>query len=270
VSYPVTEAITDAVYAKALQPDAAPSEWKLDVYAPAQPGPWPVVVFAHGVGSRKSSYAPLSRDIAGQGAVVFTIDWPTRYPTYAVKDNGKGLREVLETLTCAVRFARARAPDFGGDPGHVILVGYSLGGIGAQVALVGDEVDRLWEEFAALRGGPPPQIDCAAGEVSAHVDAFVGVAGVYMGYEGKYGREWLQAEDPELWELFFSSLEQNPDLEVRLIHGDDDHDVPINGAAEFAAALALAGYDAKLFPFSGGHTVPFELTVQTVLEVAGK
>jgi len=36
----------DVVYTKPLQPDV--SEQKLDVYAPAEPGAWPVVVFAHG------------------------------------------------------------------------------------------------------------------------------------------------------------------------------------------------------------------------------
>jgi acetyl esterase/lipase len=264
----VTETV-DAVYAMALQPDAAPSQWKLDVYAPSEPGPWPVVVFAHGLGSRKANYAIFSRDIAEQGAVVFTIDWPTRYPTYTVKDDGRGLREVLETLACAVRFARAKAPDFGGDPGRVILSGYSLGGIGAQTALVGDDVDRLWEEFAADRGGPPAQIDCAVSGVSAGVDAFVGISGLYVGHhEGKYGREWLQAEDPLLWETFFSSLEGNPDLKIRLIHGEEDDDVPFEESAGFAAVLEEAGYDVELIPFSGGHTVPFELTAQTVIDLA--
>jgi predicted esterase len=259
---------TDALYAVPLQPDAVPSEWKLDVYAPTQPGPWPVVVFAHGLGSRKSSYAMLSRDIAGQGTVVFTIDWPTRYPTYAIKDNGRGLREVLETLACAVRFARATAPEFGGDPGStMILAGYSLGGIGAQAALVGDEVDGLWEEFAAVRGGPPPQIDCMVSGVPADVDAYVGISGLYVGHEDKYGREWLQGEDPELWETFFASLGSNPDLKFRLIHGEDDATFPFEESAEFAAALEAAGYDVELIPFAGGHTVPFELTTETIMEL---
>ena len=264
--YPLAETV-DAVYAVALQPDAGPSSWKLDVYAPTQPGPWPVVVFAHGVGSRKEHYAMLARDIAQQGAVVFNIDWPTRYPTYAVQDNGRGLREVLESLACAVCFARARAAEFGGDPGHLILAGYSLGGAGAQVALVGDEVDPLWQEFAALRGGPLPQIDCEVSGVSAHVDGFVGVAGVYLGYAGKYGSAWLQSQDPQLWGTLFSSLGQNPDLKVRLIHGEGDGDIPFQDAADFAALLQEAGYDVQLIPFDGGHTVPLELTAQTILEL---
>jgi acetyl esterase/lipase len=257
----------------ALQPDAAPSNWKLDVTAPDEPGTWPIVVFTRGVGSGKENYVTYNRAIAERGAVVFTMDWPTRYPTYAINDNGKGFREILETLACAIRFARARASDFGGDPERIILVGYSLGGgAGAQVALLGDEADRLWKEFASLRGGPPPQVDCAVSGFSAHVDAFVGIAGTYgtfVGTNGWYGREWLQAEDPELWEMFYSSLGQNQDLIIRLIHGEGDQEIPFENSAEFAALLAEAGYDVVLTPFDSElHYVPLELTVETVMEVA--
>lgn len=266
--YPVAETL-DAVYAVALQPDAAPSNWKLDVYAPTYPGPWPVVVFAHGVASPKGNYAELGRDIAEQGAAVFIIDWPATIPNDAIQDNGRGFREALESLICAVRFARARAAEFRGDPGRVILVGYSLGGAGAQVALAGDEIDPLWQEFAALQDGPPAQIGCEVSGVSAQVDAFVGVAGVYLGYGGKYGRDWLRSENPELWETLFSSLGQNPDLKIRLIHGQNDPDVPFQDTADFAAMLEEAGYDVELIPFDGAHTVPPVLTVQTVMELAG-
>lgn len=271
ITYPVT-VTKDAVYAIALQPDVSPSKWRLDVYAPTEPGPWPVVVFAHVLGARKENYAILSRGIAEQGAVIFTISWPTMNPDTAVQNDGRGFREMLETLACAIRFARARAADFGGDSGQMILVGHSLGGgAGAHIALVGDEVDRLWEDFAALRGGPPPQVDCVVSGVSAHVNAFVGIAGAYdafVGTNGKYGREWLQERDPELWEMFYSSLGQNPDLEIRLIHGEDDPTIPFENSGEFAAALTEAGYDTELSQFDGGHYLPLELTVETVMEIA--
>ena len=271
VTYPVT-ATKDAAYAMALQPDVSPPEWRLDVYAPSEPGPWPVVVFAHGLGARKEGYAILSRGIAEQGAVVFAINWPTMNPDTAVQNDGRGFREMLETLACAIRFAGARAPDYGGDAARVALVGFSLGGgAGAHIALVGDEVDRLWEEFAALRGGPPPQVDCTVSGGSAHVDAFVGIAGAYdafVGTDGKYGREWLQERDPELWEMFYSSLGRNLDLKVRLIHGEHDSTIPFENSVEFDTALAEAGYDTELSQFDGGHYVPLELTVETVMEIA--
>ena len=79
--------------------------------------------------------------------------------------------------------------------------------------------------------------------------------------------EDLTWEDLELWETFFASLGSNPNLKFRFIHGEDDDSVPFEESAEFAAALEEAGYDVELIPFSGGHTVPFELTAQTVLEL---
>jgi len=194
VTFPVT-VTEDAVYAIALQPDVSPPEWRLDVYAPTEPGAWPVVVFVHGYSESKVAGARLGRAIAEQGAVVFTVDWPARGLEAAVSENGKGFRDMSETLACALCFVRARASDYGGDATRVTVVGWSLGGgAGVQIALVGDDLDRRWEEFASLRGGPPQQVECKVSGDPAHVDTFVGIAGAYgafVGTDGKYGREWL-------------------------------------------------------------------------------
>jgi predicted esterase len=266
MTFPVT-VTEDVVYAIALQPDVSPSEWRLDVYAHTKPGPWPVVVFVH-LGDRKEI---LSRAIAEQGAVVVTVEWPTMDPIWAFRDNGRGFREMSEALACALRFVRAGASDYGGDATRVTVVGFSLGGgAGVHIALVGDDLDRRWEEFASLRGGPPRQIECEVSGGSAHVDAFVGVAGAYdafVGTDGKYGREWLQEKDPELWEMFYSSLGRNLDLKVRLIHGEHDSTIPFENSVEFDTALAEAGYDTVLIPHEGHHEIPTELTVETIMEV---
>jgi predicted esterase len=194
-------------------------------------------------------------------------------PIWAIRDNGRGFREMSETLACALRFVRARASDYGGDATRVTVVGFSLGGgAGVHIALVGDDLDRRWEEFASVRGGPPRQIECEVSGGSAHVDAFVGVAGAYdafVGTEGKYGCEWLQEKDRELWEMLNSSLGENLDLKVRLIHGEHDSTVPFENSVEFDTALAEAGYDTVLIAHEGYHEIPTELTVETVMEVAG-
>jgi predicted esterase len=104
---------------------------------------------------------------------------------------------------------------------------------------------------------------------STHVDALVGIAGPYdgfVGYDGKYGREFLQEEDPDLWKLFYGSIGENPDLKVRLLHSETDSTIPYENSVEFEATLAEAGYDVKLIQFSGGHNVPLELTVETVMD----
>ena len=177
-SGPDVDVTADVVFATPLQADA--SEWKLDVYAPPEPGPWPVVLFTHGFGGNRKGYVELSEAIAERGAVVFTFDWPAMVEDIAIRDDGRGIREMTETVACAVRFAKARAPRYGGDPERATLGGHSYGGpIVAWVGLAGDEGDRIWANFAAARGGPPPQVECVEGGGSAHVHAIVGVGGGY-------------------------------------------------------------------------------------------
>lgn len=260
--FPV-EVTWDVVYTAALQPDVP--EQRLDVYAPSVPGSWPVVVFVHGYRAVKEGHEKLSRAIAEQGAVVFTIEWRIRLPVVAKKENGKGFREMHETVACAIRFARAHAPEYGGDPERVTLVGFSAGAwIGSYLAVLGDDVDQLWETFESHRGGPLPQVECLAGGSLARVDAFVGIGGAYGLSES------LKEEDPELWDVCSvdAYLGKNPDLEVHLLHGEWDDTVEVESSVRFNAALEEAGYDSELTQFEGGHMIPLELTVETIMRVA--
>jgi acetyl esterase/lipase len=261
---PPVEVTSDVVYATLLQPDV--TEQMLDVYTPEEAGTWPVVVFLHGFNATKEGHIKESQAIAEQGAVVFTVDWPTWIEDLAARENGKGFREMSEVLSCAIRFARATASDYGGDPSQVTLVGFSYGAdTGAWVALAGDDLDRLWEEFASIRGGPPPQVECVVSGVSANVDAFVGIGGHYDFAEP------LQKRDPGLWQIAspFSHIGQDLDLQVRLIHGERDSVSPEH-SVQFNDVLAEAGYDTSLTLFDGIHRVPIELTAAKVMEVAGE
>ena len=68
-------------------------------------------------------------------------------------------------VACAVRFARARAADFGGDPADVTLLGWSDGAMAsAVVAAAGDQFDRS---------------QCVYPSASSVPDALIGVAGFY-------------------------------------------------------------------------------------------
>jgi hypothetical protein len=121
-----------------------------------------------------------SQALAERGVLVFTINWLTPNTDLAWKDDGMDFRMMAEAHICAIRFARARAPDYGGDPTQVVLVAFSMGArIGITAALAGDDLPVLWEDFATKRGGPPSQIDCVEGKASANVKAFVGIGGRY-------------------------------------------------------------------------------------------
>jgi acetyl esterase/lipase len=129
---------------------------RLDVYAPAATGRWPVVVVLHAGGGTKEVMSDLAEAIAGRGAVVFI---PTYY-SLPTREAWQGAVQVA----CAMRYARAQASRYGGDGARVMLVGYSAGGgFGALMLLAGDD----------LHG------DCLTQEGSALPDAFVGLDGAY-------------------------------------------------------------------------------------------
>jgi len=252
----------DVVYAQPLQPDL--SAYGLDVYTPGEPGAWPVVVFLHGYDGNKEYFAATSQAIADQGAVVYTVDWPTPRPVIAAQDNRAAFRQASEVLACAIRYARASAPDHGGDPEDLILVGFSFGAaFGAGVALAGGDLDRAWEEFSSARGGPPPQVECATGEGSARVDAFVGISGYYSFAP-------LRIRDPDLWEIVSpdAHVGQDQDLRIRLLHGERDSIVNPEQSVNLNDLLLAEGYDSRLILFDGIHTVPTELTAAEILAVA--
>ena len=101
------------------------------------------------------------------------------------------------------------------------------------------------------------------------------------GEAGNFGA--LKQEDPERSESNYpySHIGGNPDLVVRLIHGDytdpEWYEIPRQDSVDFHQALAEAGYDAEVPILVGsphiGLTIPsskaFEAAVQQALQVAG-
>lgn len=239
------------------------SELSLDIYEPIVPGPYPVVVLFHGggwLGGRPDDIAPLARELAAAGTVVFNAP-------YRLALRGGGYPMTFEDAACAVRAARAYGPEFGGDSETVTLVGYSAGAhIGAVAALAGD----------SFLG------DCVVESGSALPDSFVGVAGPY---DSDLLDPFLvmffgtsRAEDPGPWEAGnpFSHIGANPDLSVRLIQGQSDLLVPAGFALSFHDALVEAGYDVGLtIVEKGNHQTVVDpladggVVVARVLEVAG-
>jgi pimeloyl-ACP methyl ester carboxylesterase len=203
---------------------------QLDVFAPLEPGPWPVVVVIPGSFQEKSAYEFLAKAIASEGAVVFNVGVRTENPFPAI-----------EQVACSVRFARATAADHGGDATHITLVGHSGGAAtGMVVALTGDEYAR----------------GCVATEATAEVDALVGYEAPFDWATQDYQKvnfTVLEETDPDQWEAInpYSHVGGNPDLVVRLIHGDDYsafawYEVPRAVSVEFHEVLLDTGYDTAL------------------------
>ena len=237
-------------------------ETKLDVYAPSEPGPWPVVIVAPGVNQSRSAVEDLSKTIASEGAVVYNID--VRFTVPFITG--------IQRIACAVRFARATAANYDGDPSWLTLVGNSDGAATAMVvALAGEDFEG----------------DCAVTDASALPEAVVAFEGRYdypttADTTGSFDHTFLQDEDPELWHAInpYSHIGLNPDLHVRLVHGDDAdaywYDVPLEVSIEFHQTLVDAGYDVELIVLDGAsHTAltgaylfpdAFAMMVQQVME----
>ncbi len=105
---------------------------RFDVYAPAAPGPHPVLLFAYG-GSwnsgRKANFAFVGRAFAAQGFVTVIPDYrlapAAHYPDF--------VDDIAEAAAAALR----AAPTFGGDPSRLFFMGHSAGGYNVlQAALL--------------------------------------------------------------------------------------------------------------------------------------
>lgn len=242
---PPVKVARDMTYTLPLQPGA--HEWLIDVYVPAAAGDWPAVVVMEGALTRQSyGHQILAQTIAEQGAVVFVASLSDVEGTEMfTRDNGAGLREDMENGACAVRFARATASQYGGRSDRVIVIGSRGGGwTGLMISLIGDDVERVWDEFAARRGGSPRQLECTAGDgVSGRPDALIGYAGAYLWFDQ------VKNEDPDLFKVVDpnSYIGSNRDVVLRLIQGERDVIAPkwhTELVEQLHQALIDAGYDA--------------------------
>jgi dienelactone hydrolase len=253
--------------------EAAYGPEELDIYAPVDPGPWPVVVLLHGMGGGRISLRRSSRILAEQGSVVITPTWRTHYPARAARNDGEEAAQSIGDITCAIRFARGKAADYGGDPTRVTLVGYSGGGGYGMIVALGGEAP-----FRALVGERSSEA-CVVHEPSDPPEAFVGVAGPYDFFDSKKGGIPidLKAENPELWEQISSyaliGKRSNSNLRIHLFHGEQDVAPPAEVSIKTHNALQRAGYESNVTIVPNmGHwfilTGPDgELILETIKEV---
>jgi acetyl esterase/lipase len=130
---------------------------KLDVYKPRHAAKAPVLVFFYGgswQGGSRELYPFVGASLAAQGIVTVVPDYsifpPARFPMF------------VEDAARAVRLARERAAQWGGDPKRLVLMGHSAGAyIAAMLAF-----DPQWLRQVGLNS----QTDLAA---------FIGLAGPY-------------------------------------------------------------------------------------------
>ena len=208
----------------------AHSRQRLDVYGPSRRGraapasagePLPIIVFLYG-GSWQSGmregYGFAGRALAASGFIVAIPDYrlvpEVRFPAF------------LEDGASAVRWVRANAARFGGDPSRIVLVGHSAGAYNA--AMIAIDPRWLGSERSAVRG-------------------LVGLSGPYdfLPLDGPVtraafgGAADLAATQP----INFASAGDPPSL---LLHGSGDTLVHVRNSRALARRLEAAGVDARL------------------------
>ena len=220
------------LYANFVRTETFTDTLELDIHAPDEIGPWPVVVVVHGGGwitGQRLDTGSLADGLASRGAVVYNAD-------YRTLSLGGVFPGMVDDVACAIQSARISAPEFTTTPDVVTVVGYSAG---AHLA-----------SLAAFAPGEFGQ-DCPAGPSRAP-DAFVGLAGPYdISQLGGLLAPMFGGtitELPEVWAAGnpFSWIADAPDIPILLIHGDADRVAPLAFSEELTDALSAAGRGVSL------------------------
>ncbi len=115
----------------------------LDVYAPVEPGPWPLVMMFHGGGGQfqdKSGVDPVASVVASKGAVVVA---PNTGGASADPDS-RDFRILTDgAASCATWFGLDRAAEFGADPDRLTLTGFSGGANAAALVAITPDASAL-------------------------------------------------------------------------------------------------------------------------------
>ena len=122
-----------------------------DLYVPSRPGPYPILMFVHGgswASGDKDAYAFAGKRFAAEGYL-------TAVPSYRLAPE-HAYPGFMEDMAAALAVTLKAAPQHGGDPERLFLMGHSAGAYNVvQLALA--------PEFLEAEGLTPAVIDAVAG-----------------------------------------------------------------------------------------------------------
>jgi dienelactone hydrolase len=185
----------------------------MDIHRPARASePLPVVLLWHGRGpDERDVLAPLAHATAELGVIVLVPDWRPDTP-----DGGRA------HLGESAAFARRSVAGLGGDPGRIVLAGWSLGGKAAVGVALNPAAFGDWR----------PQ-------------AVVGIAGAYASAAPTTGT--VPLDDLR------SIGVPHPPIPVWLVHGTVDPVVPVERSRELHSALLEQDRTVSLHEVATDH-----------------
>ena len=224
------------------------------IYQPEGPGPFPMLLSIHGgawTDKDHTEYESTSTPLAATGIVVAAIGQRV----------GKGFPYPLQLqdINYGVRWLKAHASDFNGDPDSVGGIGYSSGGHTLPLAAMRPTDPR----YSALPLEGSSQVDANF----AFTISCWPVIEPYFRYE--IAREKGNTDLMEKHHIFFQgdeAMHESTPINIiqsgeevtlppaMVMHGTADDVMPIEASERFVAAYNGAGGKAQLVPWQGkGH-----------------
>jgi len=231
LAVPVDGIQSDIEYAK-----AGDENLLLDASAPEGAGPFPVAIIVHGGGWNSGDkqqditllFEPLNQAKFTWFSINYRLTPKYRWPA------------CLEDVQTAIRWVKAHASQFKGDPNRVALIGYSAGG---QIACMATTLADENTSIQAMVGFAPPT-DLVSDALRR------GGPSTYM--KDLFGRQTL---DDEMLQILWDASPINhlkaglpPFL---LVHGTADKSVPYQQSLNFQTRLKALGVQCDLVTVEG-------------------
>ena len=209
----------------------------LDIHAPKMPGSFPVAILIHGggwgSGSKEGDISPLLGSLSEANFVWFSINY-----RLAPKHHWPACFNDVQT---AIRWVKAHASDYKGDPKRIALIGYSAGGHLACLAAVNAGEDTKVQAVVGLAAPTDMPADTARrGGLSESMQALLDRPAT------------VDSATSKLLEKISPIYEVKPGLPpFLLIHGTEDKSVQYVQSQNFLKVLKERRVPCELITVKG-------------------
>jgi acetyl esterase/lipase len=206
----------------------------LDVCMPKGDGPFPIAIIVHGGGwirgDKQGDETVLFEPLTDANFVWFSINY-----RLAPKNRWPACYDDVKT---AIRWVKANAAEYKGDPNRVAIIGYSAGGQISSLAAVQADKDMAVAAIVCLASPTDLVFDSLRrGGVSTYLRDLFGLQGV-------------DANSPQVVQKLWNASSINfvkPGLPpFLLIHGTADKSVPYQLSLNLKAKLDAAGVPCEI------------------------